>query len=95
VRLVHDDEMPVAVGELVQQLLGARELVHARDQQRVAGEDGVIRARGHRRVDEAAVEDGEVEVERVLELLRLLLHQAARGDDEAPGHSPRSSSSLM
>jgi len=85
VRLVDDHEVPVAHLELGRQLLAARQLVHPGDQQRMPGEDRVVRAGGDGRVDEATVEQPEVEPELALELLGPLVDQAPGRDDQAAG----------
>ena len=78
-RLVDDDEVPVGGLQLGLQLLVARQVVEAGDQQRLLGER-VAAARG---LDHVPGQDLEVERELLPQLVLPLLDQAARGDDQA------------
>ena len=79
VGLVADHEVPLALRELGHELLVAREVIEARDQQvlleeRVAGVGGV---------DHLARDDLEAEVELLAQLVLPLIDEHARADDRA------------
>ena len=81
VRLIDHDQVPLALPELVLQVLAAGQLVQAGDQQVVflEGVDagGLVHLAG---------EDGELDAELLVELVLPLLRQAAGGHDQhAPG----------
>ena len=79
-RLVADDEVPLRGGaELGLEVVAARELVHARDQQVVIHER-VARVRPG---DHVAAEDLEREPELLLQFVLPLVGEAPRRDDEA------------
>ena len=79
VGLVDDDEIPLGLRQLGLEDLVARELVHARDQQRV-----LLERRGaEHRLAELRGEDLEREPELQIQLVLPLVHQAAGDDDQA------------
>ena len=78
VRLVDHDRVPGDVGELLDQVIAAGELVHPRDKERVLCEHiATLRV-----VDHLTVEDLEREIELLRQLFPPLLHEAAGGDDQ-------------
>ena len=81
-RLVDHHQVPVGPLQLVLEVVGARQLVHPRDQQVVPGEDGVL---GGRRlgVGELPGQQLEVQPELLPQLILPLLDQAAGRDDQA------------
>ena len=80
VGLVDDDEIPCGLREVGLQLLVARELIHARDQQRVVLEG----RRAEHGVPQSRREDLESEAELQVQLVLPLVDKAAGGDDQAP-----------
>ena len=79
VGFVDDDQVPVAVLDLLEQGLVAGEVVHPGDEERVGIEDGL--ADGG--VDELVGQDVEAQAELEEELVLPLVDEATRGDDEA------------
>ena len=79
VRLVDHHQVPVAAVQLLAQVIGARQLVHPRDQQREPGEHAAVDGG----VGELAGEQLEPQAELVRQLLLPLVDQAGRGHDQA------------
>ena len=81
VRLVNDHQVPVGLRQLLPEPLRPRQLVHPGDQQRML--DEYVRVEGG--IDHRTGEQLEPQAELLEQLLLPLLHQAPRGDDQAPG----------
>ena len=79
---VDDDQVPLGLLELGLKLLVARQLVHPRDQQRVAFEDVEVDVG----VDELVGQEVEPQPELEEQFVLPLLDQPAGGDDQALAH---------
>ena len=81
VRLVDDHHVPLGPGQVSQQRVVARDLVHPHDQARVLLERVLRRRRGR---DQVVGQDVESQPELVVQLVLPLVHQPAGDHDQAP-----------